>query len=559
MKFTEFDLHENVLAGIDNAGFEEAMPVQEKTILEALAGKDIGVQSQTGSGKTAAFLVPILQYYAETEKDKRKKTLIIAPTRELVVQIENEVKLLGVAVDITAGSFFGGIGYGQQEALLKNNVEIIIGTPGRLIDFGNSGKINFHDFGHVVIDEADRLFDMGFYPDIKKMMKMMVSPKERRTMLFSATLSTKVMNVAWEFMNNPVTIEIEAESITVNEISQLLYHVSTAEKMPLLLGLLEKENPASAIIFTNTKHTAVELAERLKVNGYDVHYIMGDLPQRKRLSVIEKVKSGKVKFLVATDVAARGLHVNDLEMVVNYDIPEDFENYVHRIGRTARAGRSGKAVTFACEKYVYGLEAIEKYISMKIPVEWPEADMFIVDKSAGMNFYREKQAAIKPSGGRKSYDNRGRNGGRPSGSRSPSGNNDRKARPGTGTRSNYQGQKSAARPGNNNSSEKRPTKTIPNTSNAKKKNPGVVSPVAHREPVKNINHKNKPPRNKAREPRKNSNIPLKLTRTSTEVEKLAYYKSKYGENFKLKPSESKDKAEPVKKEGLLKKLFKGKK
>ncbi len=557
MKFTEFNLHENVLAGIDNAGFEEAMPVQEKTILEALAGKDIGVQSQTGSGKTAAFLVPILQYYAETEKDKRKKTLIIAPTRELVVQIENEVKLLGVAVDISAGSFFGGIGYGQQEALLKNNVDIIIGTPGRLIDFGNSGKMNFHDFGHVVIDEADRLFDMGFYPDIKKMMKMMVSPKERRTMLFSATLSTKVMNVAWEFMNNPVSIEIEAESITVNEISQLLYHVSTAEKMSLLLGILEKENPASAIIFTNTKHTAVELAERLKVNGYDVHYIMGDLPQRKRLSVIEKVKSGKVKFLVATDVAARGLHVNDLEMVVNYDIPEDFENYVHRIGRTARAGKSGKAVTFACEKYVYGLEAIEKFISMKIPVEWPEADMFIVDKSAGMNFYREKQAAIKPSGGRKSYDNRGRNGGRPSGSRSPSGNNDRKAKPGTGTRSNYRGQKSAtdSRPNN----RIRPSQI---------KNPGVVSPVAHREPVKsintsksekNINHKNKPPRNKAREPRKNSNIPLKLTRTSTEAEKLAYYKSKYGENFKLKPSESKGKTDPVKKEGFLKKLFKGKK
>ncbi|MCF6336279.1 MAG: DEAD/DEAH box helicase, partial [Spirochaetales bacterium] len=186
--------------------------------------------------------------------------------------------------------------------------------------------------------------------------------------------------------------------------------------MSLLLGVLKKENPGSAIIFTNTKYAAVELTERLKVNGYDVHYIMGDLPQRKRLSVINKVKSGEVKFLVATDVAARGLHVDDLDVVVNYDIPEDFENYVHRIGRTARAGKSGRAFTFACEKYVYGLEAIEKYIDMKIPVDWPEKEMFLEDKSAGMSFYREKQAAVNSkSAGRKPYDNKNRNSGRSQG------------------------------------------------------------------------------------------------------------------------------------------------
>jgi ATP-dependent RNA helicase RhlB len=555
MKFTEFNLHENVLKGIVNAGFEEAMPVQEKTILESLEGKDIGVQSQTGSGKTAAFLIPILQYYSKTEKDKRKKTLIIAPTRELAVQIENEIDLLGIAVDISAGSFFGGIGYGKQEALLKKNVDIFIGTPGRLIDFGKSGKINFKDFGLVVIDEADRLFDMGFYPDIKKMMKMMVSPQERRTMLFSATLSTKVMNVAWEYMNNPVTIEIEAENITVNEISQVLYHVSTAEKMSLLLGLLKKENPGSAIIFTNTKYAAVEISERLKVNGYDVHYIMGDLPQKKRLSVINKVKSGEVKFLVATDVAARGLHVNDLDMVVNYDIPEDFENYVHRIGRTARAGKSGKAVTFACEKFVYGLEAIEKYISMKIPVEWPEAEMFVTDKSAGMNFYREKQAAVKPGGGRKSYDNRGRGTGRSSGSRPPSRNNNRKAKPGTGNHSNSQrgnsvirssGAGSGAENIKNKPSANRPAKKVPNPSYSKNKNQTGSYP----------NYKKRTSDNSTGGP--DRNISVKLTRTSTEAEKLAYYKSKYGENFKLKTSEPANKKAPKKKEGIFKKIFKGK-
>lgn len=547
MKFTEFNLHENVLKGIENAGFLEAMPVQEKTMLETLSGKDVGVQSQTGSGKTAAFLIPLLQYYCETEKTDWKKTLIIAPTRELVVQIESEIKLLGSDVDIIAGSFYGGIGYGKQEALIKQGVDVIIGTPGRLIDFGKSGKIDFKKFGHVVIDEADRMFDMGFYPDIKKMMKMMVPPKNRRTMLFSATLSTKVMNVAWEFMNNPTTIEIEAESITVNEISQVLMHVSTAEKMSLLLGVLKKENPDSAIIFTNTKYAAVEITERLKVNGYSVHYIMGDLPQRKRLSVINRVKSGEVKFLVATDVAARGLHVNDLDMVINYDIPEDFENYVHRIGRTARAGKSGKAVTFACEKYVYGLEAIEKYISMKIPVEWPEADMFVEDKSAGMNFYREKQAAVKSGGGRKPYDNRGRNTGRPSGSRSASRNNNRKAKPGTGNRSDYRGKNAATKSSgtvsasgqnNNKPSAKRSEKTVSKSSYAKNRN----------QSGSNSNYKK----------RSSENTHIKLTRTSTEAEKLAYYKSKYGENFKLKSPQPAKKTDSNKKEGFFKKLFKGK-
>ena len=535
MKFTEFNLHENVLKGIENAGFEDAMPVQEKTIIEALAGKDVGVQSQTGSGKTAAFLIPLLQYYSETERENWKKTLIIAPTRELVVQIETEVELLGTSVDIKAGSFFGGIGYGKQEALLKRGVEIIIGTPGRLIDFGKSNKINFRDFGHVVIDEADRLFDMGFYPDIKKMMQMMVPREARRTMLFSATLSTRVMNLAWEYMNNPITIEIEAESITVNEISQVLMHVSTNEKMSLLLGVLKKENPSSAIIFTNTKYAAVELTERLKVNGYDVHYIMGDLPQRKRLAVINRVKSGEVKFLVATDVAARGLHVNDLDMVVNYDIPEDFENYVHRIGRTARAGKSGRAVTFACEKFVYGLEAIEKFINMKIPVEWPDKEMFLEDKSSGMNFYREKQAAVNPSG-RQSYDNRrsrpgpGRGGPRPPRDRQSSrsdGRNNRQ-RPGSG----YKGRSDGADrkvPGRNDNRDN--SIRVRSSSNNKVR---VSSKPSGKRPQSNIN---------------NIKVPPKLTRTSTDEERLAYYRNKYGEDFKLDSSVDK------KKEDFFGKLF----
>ncbi len=564
MKFTEFNLHEDVLKGIDNAGFIEAMPVQEKTMLETLAGKDVGVQSQTGSGKTAAFLIPLLQYYCETEKADWKNTLIIAPTRELVVQIESEIELLGSDVDIIAGSFYGGIGYGKQEALIKQGVDVIIGTPGRLIDFGKSGKIDFKKFGHVVIDEADRMFDMGFYPDIKKMMKMMVPPKDRRTMLFSATLSTKVMNVAWEFMNNPTTIEIEAESITVNEISQTLYHVSTAEKMSLLLGVLKKENPDSAIIFTNTKYAAVEITERLKVNSYDVHYIMGDLPQRKRLSVINRVKSGEVKFLVATDVAARGLHVNDLDMVINYDIPEDFENYVHRIGRTARAGKSGKAVTFACEKFVYGLEAIEKFISMKIPVEWPEADMFVVDKSAGMNFYREKQAAVNPSG-KRPYDNRGNRPGTGRGGPGRGGpGRGGPERGGSGRGSRNQGNQKRGqqrRPSQGGSSGKdHPKKDFSNGRNANRQKMDSSSKNRPNRTSNNIQRpvSSKPLSRNIKPLGRNNNTPLKLTRNSTEKERIVYYKNKYGENFKLEQPKTKVESTSIKKEGFLKKFFKGK-
>ncbi|MCK5198379.1 MAG: DEAD/DEAH box helicase, partial [Spirochaetales bacterium] len=511
---------------------------------------DVGVQSQTGSGKTAAFLIPLLQYYSETEKENWTKTLIIAPTRELVVQIESEIELLGTSVDIKAGSFFGGIGYGKQEAHIKHGVEIIIGTPGRLIDFGKSGKINFRHFGHVVIDEADRLFDMGFYPDIKKMMQMMVPREARRTMLFSATLSTRVMNLAWEYMNNPVTIEIEAESITVNEISQVLMHVSTGEKMSLLLGVLKKENPSSAIIFTNTKYAAVELTERLKVNGYDVHYIMGDLPQRKRLAVINKVKSGEVKFLVATDVAARGLHVNDLDMVVNYDIPEDFENYVHRIGRTARAGKSGRAVTFACEKFVYGLEAIEKYIDMKIPVEWPDKEMFLEDKSAGMNFYREKQAAVNSSG-KRPYDNRG-------------------TRPGTGRGDpGREGHRGNRRPNQQRRSPQGGSarKDLPKKDFRNERNKGQQKTNSSYRNRRAGSSNNQTQRNMPKSPawekkKSNStgnNVPLKLTRNSNEKERLEYYKNKYGEDFKLDSSAnnsgSSSRKQNKKKESFFGKLF----
>ncbi len=367
----------------------ECMPVQEKVFSSSLTGGDVLVQSQTGSGKTAAFLLTILETFAKQKENTKTRALVVVPTRELAVQIEDDgLLLLEGLPGIRIGSFFGGIGYQEQEKLLRDGADIVIGTPGRLIDFSKSGKIDFTTFTIVVIDEADRLFDMGFYPDIRLMLNKMRPREERQTMLFSATLSTRVRNLAWDFMNNPATVEVESERITVEEIRQELYHVSKNEKFELLLYILAKHNLDNAIIFTNTKLRAVEVAKRLEINGYHVQFLMGDLPQRKRLKVIEQMKSGENKFLVATDVAARGLHVDDLQLVVNYDIPEDFENYVHRIGRTARAGKTGLAVTLACEEFVYGLEAIQDYIGMKIPVNWLEDGVLssVEDKSAGIHF-----------------------------------------------------------------------------------------------------------------------------------------------------------------------------
>ncbi len=398
MKFTELNLNENILKGIEDAGFEDCTRVQELTFQESLKGRDVAVQSQTGTGKTAAFLLTIFQLFCEEWTAARKKALIIVPTRELAVQIEKEAALLGKHLNLTIGSIYGGVGYAEQEELLEKDADIIIGTPGRLLDFSQSGKLKLKDRGFLVIDEADRLFDMGFLPDLRRMFRKMPPPTRRITMLFSATLDSAARELAWEQMNDPVEIVATPDTLLVENVTQELYHVSVHEKMELLLGLLKREDPQNVLIFTNTKHDAYEVSKRLEHNGYRSTYMIGDLPQSKRLKIIGNLKSGKVRYLVATDVAARGLHVDDLELVINYDIPQDFENYVHRIGRTARAGKKGKALSLACEKYVYGLEPIEKYIGMNIPVVWAEENLLVPDASAGKRFRmtdKEREPKLK--------------------------------------------------------------------------------------------------------------------------------------------------------------------
>ena len=405
MDFTEFGLDERLLKGIEAAGYVTCTPVQEQVIkaskaAEGTKGPDLYVQSQTGTGKTCAYLVAVIGEMLK-EANAGKKCLILAPTRELAVQIEEEAKVLVGSSGLKAFSVYGGVGYEKQISTLKKGVDIVIGTPGRVIDLNEGGNLDLSNANFCVIDEADRMFDMGFYDDLRKILKKLPEAETRQTMLFSATLNTYVKNLAWEYTRDPVEITIEAENITVSEIQQELLHVSSDEKMKLLVGILKHENPESAIIFCNTKRSCEVIAKRLVINEIKAEFMIGDLPQSKRLAILRKFKEGEIKILVATDVAARGIDVDELAMVINYDLPVEAENYVHRIGRTARAGKSGKAYTFCSEQDVYNLPAIERYIEMSIPATVAYPEQMEEDKSAGMYIKTENWR------GDDDYDNRG--------------------------------------------------------------------------------------------------------------------------------------------------------
>jgi ATP-dependent RNA helicase RhlB len=381
MFFNELNLHPGLLRAIAERGYIELTDVQEQTLSHTLRGEDAAVQSQTGTGKTAAFLITIFESLLRAGNGRKRKALIIVPTRELAAQIEGEARLLSRHLGFTVGCFYGGVGYAGQLSALKKGVDIVIGTPGRLLDLSERRLLNLKEMGILVIDEADRLFDMGFLPDIKRLLSGMVPRSARQSMLFSATLNRISRRIAAEYMNDPVFIELTPEQMTVDTITQKLYRVKSHLKPNLLLGILAKEKPRNALIFTNMRHSAFRLAKKLERNGHRCRHLSGDLPQSQRLRIIDDFMAGKFSILVATDVAARGLHIEGLEMVVNYDLPEDIENYVHRIGRTARMGNSGQAVSFACEKFGKHLDSIESFIRMKIPEEKAGIDLLATDNS----------------------------------------------------------------------------------------------------------------------------------------------------------------------------------
>jgi ATP-dependent RNA helicase RhlB len=398
MKFSELSLPDKLSKGIEAAGFSDCTPIQEQTLPITLSGKDVAGQAQTGTGKTAAFLITLftklLNQQLPDSSQKRPRALILAPTRELVVQIEKDAQLLGSHCGLVTQAIYGGVDYMKQKNALRDGADIVVGTPGRLIDYLKQKIYTLKHIEMLVIDEADRMFDMGFIADLRFILRRLPPYDQRQNLMFSATLNQRVMELAYEFMNCPVKVSVTPEHMTAELVEQLLYHISNKEKFPLLLGLLRRGGMDRTMIFVNTKREAEKLQDRLNVNDFPCRVISGDVEQRKRMTILEQFKQGTLQVLIATDVASRGLHIDGITHVINYDLPQDPEDYVHRIGRTARAGASGKAVSMADEDGAFYLEAIEGYIKNKIPVEW--ADLFVHDYTRAK--YKPKEPPKQVSG-----------------------------------------------------------------------------------------------------------------------------------------------------------------
>ncbi len=394
-RFSNLELSDSILRSLKDTGFDYCTPIQRKALPLSLRGKDIAGQAQTGTGKTAAFLLATFQYLindaecedAETQSDdgldaetpapktvakskqiKYPRAIILAPTRELAIQIHKDALQLGKHLNLKMALIYGGTDYQKQLDSIKSNVDIIIGTPGRIIDFYRQNAFTLDNVKVTVMDEADRMFDLGFIKDIRYLLRRMPPPDQRLNMLFSATLSYKVTELAYEHMNNPVLIRIETEEVTSKAIQQSAFCPSNEQKIPLLVGILNQHQPQRSIIFVNTKRCAELLDATLNANGYKTAALSGDVPQDKRQRLLSDFQENKITLLIATDVAARGLHIADVSHVFNYDLPQDVEDYVHRIGRTARFGASGVAISFICEEYAYSMPDIEEYIEQKIPV-----------------------------------------------------------------------------------------------------------------------------------------------------------------------------------------------
>ncbi|MEO8314227.1 MAG: DEAD/DEAH box helicase [Pseudomonadota bacterium] len=370
--FSSFNLAPALARGINDAGFIGTTPIQAQTLPLALAGRDVAGQAQTGTGKTAAFLVSMFNtLLTRAEADGRPKNsmrgIVIAPTRELAVQIHNDAITLAKHTGIKLACVFGGVDYDKQRRQFENGADVLIGTPGRIIDFYKQGVFDLKHIQVCVLDEADRMFDLGFIADIRYMLRKMPEPAQRQSMLFSATLSQRVLELAYEHMNDPETVRIEPDRITADKVRQLIYFPAMEEKIPLLIGLLRTAAAVRTMVFVNTRRQADRLEEVLRANHINAQAISGDVPQNKRLRYLKEFHSGELAVMIATDVASRGLHIPDVSHVVNYDLPQDHADYVHRIGRTARAGAEGDAISFGCEDYAHCLPDIEKYIGHTIP------------------------------------------------------------------------------------------------------------------------------------------------------------------------------------------------
>jgi len=375
LRFDSLELQESLRAGISDAGFEFCTPIQADTLPLALQQRDVAGQAQTGTGKTAAFLIAALQRIltqpvdsGAVEGQKQPRVFILAPTRELAIQIASDAETLAKHTGCKIGLAFGGTGYEQQRRTIQDGIDLLIGTPGRIIDYYKQGVFKLDQVQVAVLDEADRMFDLGFIKDIRYLLRKLPAPDKRLNMLFSATLSQRVLELAYEHMNEPELIRVEPDKITADGVRQAIFFPSNPEKIPLLVGLIREMGASKIMVFVNTKREAERVEDFLGANGIDAKAISGDVPQTKRMSMLKRFQNGELAVLIGTDVASRGLHIPDVRCVINYDLPQDREDYVHRIGRTARAGATGDAISFGCETYAISLPDIEDYIGHKIPV-----------------------------------------------------------------------------------------------------------------------------------------------------------------------------------------------
>ncbi|AWM75778.1 DEAD/DEAH box helicase [Lactobacillus kullabergensis] len=371
MKFSELGLKDELLKAIKRSGFEEATPIQEQTIPLALAGKDVIGQAQTGTGKTAAFALPILQ-----NLDKHNKViqaLIIEPTRELAIQTQEELFRLGRDENARVQVVYGGADIGRQIRSLKNHVPaILVGTPGRLLDHLKRKTIDLENVNTIVLDEADEMLDMGFIQDIESILSYVKNRKQ--TLLFSATMPKPILNISEKFMNNPEIVRIKTKELTADLIDQYFVRAKDSEKFDIMCRLIDVESPDLAVVFVRTKRRVDEVTRGLQARGYNAAGIHGDLSQARRLTVLKRFRAGKLDILVATDVAARGLDISGVTHVYNYDIPQDPDSYVHRIGRTGRAGQNGSSITFVTPNEIGYMRTIEQLTKKKMTPLRPPSD-----------------------------------------------------------------------------------------------------------------------------------------------------------------------------------------
>ena len=405
VRFQDLALAKEVIAGTQQLGFQYCSVIQEKALPHALEGRDLAAKAQTGTGKTAAFLASsmtrLLQKPKENRRPKTCRVLVLEPTRELALQIEKDAEAIGKYTGLYSKAIFGGIDYKEQKNAIDIPVDILACTPGRMLDYARSGALDLSETEILVIDEADRMLDMGFIPDVRRIVGMLPPAGKRQTMLFSATLEPEILRLADRWLVDPVSVEAEPEHVVTDLIDQRFYAVLGSQKIAMLLWLLKNEPYDRMIIFGNWKHRNAELTEELRSYGVECEMLSGDIPQNKRIRILDAFKEGKCRVIVATDVAARGIHVDGISHVINFDLPEQAEDYVHRIGRTGRAGKKGTAISFVCEFGAFNLPEIEKYAEMEVRTIQPEDECFVLpERVKSLKNVREESSPRK--GGRHS-------------------------------------------------------------------------------------------------------------------------------------------------------------